>query len=216
MKKLIKISAKGIAKFMNSTGSQQLKILHDYKYPNPEGNAMASYYAIALNVIKAYHRNDNDEDLIRKEISNLKVEKDSESNKSRIIKLRSNISLLESYKVHFKEKRYRILTMLSSRVEIEGVSLSITSDMHAFEKSSEKFIKYICNKKTSELELKIISQVILESMELSKVNIPSNNIELIDIHRGTIYKLARNRTRLRNDLVAACKIINILWDQIEE
>jgi hypothetical protein len=194
MKKPIKISAKGIAKFMNSTGSQQLKILHDYKYPNPEGNAMASYYALALNIIKTYHRNDNDEELLRKEISSLKVEKDSETNKTRIIKLRSNISLLESYKEHFKEKRYRILTMLSSKIEIEGVSLSITSDIHAVEKSSEKFIKYICNKKTSELELKVISQVILESMELSKVNIQSSNIELIDIHGGRIHKLARNRT----------------------
>lgn len=217
MQKQIRISAKGIAKFMNSSEAKRLKILRDFKYPNPEGNAMASYYSIALGIIKTYHRNENNETFLKTEISILKSQLDSEENKSKRIKLRSNIGLLESYMRNFKDKRYDILSMLCSNLEIEGVTLSIRSDIHAIEKNSEKFIKYICSKdKTSELEIKIISQIIFESIEPTKYKISSKNVELIDIRRGTIHTLARNNARIKSDLKAACKFINMIWDKIEK
>ena len=41
---MIKISLKGFAKYMVANSAQQRKILTDYKYPQPEGQAMATYY----------------------------------------------------------------------------------------------------------------------------------------------------------------------------
>jgi hypothetical protein len=49
---MIKISLKGLAKFMTASPSAQRKVLRDYKYPKPEGEAQASFYRDARRDIR--------------------------------------------------------------------------------------------------------------------------------------------------------------------
>lgn len=43
---MIKITAKGLAKFMIANAAQQRKILKDFKNPDPDGFAQKLYYGL--------------------------------------------------------------------------------------------------------------------------------------------------------------------------
>ena len=56
----LKLSAKGLAKFMTSSAAGQRKVLRDYKYPDEEGTAQAAYYREACDIVAQYHRDGHD------------------------------------------------------------------------------------------------------------------------------------------------------------
>jgi hypothetical protein len=56
---MIKISAKGIAKFMMSLDATRRRILFDFKHPDPEGRAQAIHYRDAINAIQIFHQLDH-------------------------------------------------------------------------------------------------------------------------------------------------------------
>ena len=53
----MRMSARGLVRFMTSSPAAQRKVLRDYKYPEPEGVAQASYYRDVMDVIERYHGN---------------------------------------------------------------------------------------------------------------------------------------------------------------
>ena len=61
---MIKITAKGLAKYMTSGEARKRKILRDYKFPDPEGAVQSKYYAEARRVIEDYHGGGNDASII--------------------------------------------------------------------------------------------------------------------------------------------------------
>jgi hypothetical protein len=55
---VIKMSVKGLAKFMTASPSGQRRILREFKFPDEdEPRAMRLYYGEATDAIKAYHSN---------------------------------------------------------------------------------------------------------------------------------------------------------------
>jgi hypothetical protein len=58
---VIRISVKGLAKFIEGGPSAQRRVLREYKYPDEdEPSAMRLYYRDATDRIYAFHKNSHD------------------------------------------------------------------------------------------------------------------------------------------------------------
>ena len=68
---MIRITAKGLAKYMTSGEASKRKILRDYKFPDPEGAVQIKYYAEARAVIEHYHGSGNDPSIIVSAVDDL-------------------------------------------------------------------------------------------------------------------------------------------------
>ena len=87
---MIKLTLKGLAKYVASSPAAQRKILQDFKYPSSdEPFAMRVYYREALDCLKGYIRERRSPEWLRERARQLTVTQDVQSAKS-IGRLRQN------------------------------------------------------------------------------------------------------------------------------
>jgi hypothetical protein len=82
---VIRLTAKGLAKYMTSGAASQRKILRDYKFPDPEGAVQAKYYAEARRVIEQYHTAGNDASVIASAVDHLGTKAAREGGKRKTV-----------------------------------------------------------------------------------------------------------------------------------
>jgi len=211
---MIKISVKGLAKFMTSSAVTQRKILRDYKYPDPEGKAQAIYYRESRDFITAFHKNGSDSNWLIERADNL-------AKLSRVVdghtktRLSHNARALREYSNHFGHKKFEILQNMKLELLFSDVIISIYPDLHIREKGQEKIVKLeFSSEQPNPQVIKIVSQAMFEAVSNSGLNLPSRNVLYIDVPRGTSHKGARVGARMRKEIEAACENIKAIWDSI--
>ena len=66
------LTTNGVIKYLATTdAAQREKILRDYKYPDPEGDAQGMYYQPARDAIRKYHQHGNDRTVFEEAITTL-------------------------------------------------------------------------------------------------------------------------------------------------
>lgn len=212
---MIKISVRGLAKFMTASPAAQRKVLHDYKYPDEnEPSAMRLYYKDATDRIKAYHRSSHDRDWLRAKVIDL-------SQLARLTpgragtRLRHNARALTAYEKYFADWQLIPLSQLRLRLDVGDVTVTVTPDLHALERKRVKLVKLdFSTSAPNDTAVKIVSQIMFEAAKGRLQSLSSSSIVYIDVTRGHEYKGARAGARTLREIEAACANIENIWPSI--
>jgi len=212
---MIKISVRGLAKYMTSSPAAQRKVLRDYKYPDEdEPSAMRLYYKDATDRISAYHGSSHGREWLRAKVSDL-------TDLARLTpgragtRLRHNARALAAYERHFADRHFEIQRQLRLRLAVGDVVITVTPDLHAVERDKPELIKLdFAVEAPKEETVKIVSQVMLEAARGRVPDIRSSSIRYLDVTRGREFKAARAGARTLRDIEAACTNIESIWPSI--
>ena len=212
---LIKISIKGLAKFMTATPSGQRKILRDFKFPDDsEPKAMRLYYGEAVDAIKAYHQKKHAKQWLLQQ-ADLLAELGTSLGGMSTTRLRNNARGLRDYSDNFYGRRFEIKPDLRLNVMHNNVRVSVVPDLHVVEGSKEKIIKLDFAKgEADELQSRIISQFMFEAFRRTIGKITPSSVLYLHVSTGSEHRGARVGARLLTDMQAACDNISALWSTI--
>jgi hypothetical protein len=206
----IRMTMKGLAKYMTAQPAAQRKILRDYKYPEPEGLAQARYYGDAVRVIGR---------LIAKRIG-LDDARDFASSwresalvlpPARRTKATNNARAVEQYLEHFAQHSFELLPNPSLRLTRGGVIISATPDLRVRHGKRELLLKLeFAKQQPDERSFRVMSQIMFEA----SVDLASSTIVIADVPRGRLIRGARMGSRLKADILAACRAIEAIWPTI--
>jgi hypothetical protein len=211
---MIKISLKGLAKFMTSNSTQQRKVLRDYKYPDPEGFAQATYYREARDFIVAYHRNGEEPAWLIERAMILDSFASGSTGQTKT-RYKNNARALREYARFFAKKKFEVLNDINLSLSLAGVIISVVPDLHVREKDVEKIVKLEFTKDEPDDKLvRIISQAMYQAQSDAGMGLISSSVLYFDIPRGKIHKGARAGSRMQTELKAACENLSAIWDGI--
>jgi len=210
---MIRISLKGLAKFITSNPSQQRKILRDFKYPDPEGGVQAVYYAEARDAIVKFHKNMKPKEWLEAQAQRLSEFAAQSDGRARA-RHRHNAVALYDYKENFGGRQYTVLQPPRIKLTYSGVIISATPDMYVEERGRQRLIKFEFNRNASDPRLaKIVTQAMYEAQAGEGIGLPSSAVLYLNIHTGETTK-AQTRSRLQQEIEDACQNIAALWDGI--
>jgi hypothetical protein len=212
---MIRLSIRGLAKYMTSSPAGQRKVLRDYKYPDEdEPSAMRRYYKDATDRIRVYHRPGHEPSWLRAKVLEL-------SELARLTpgragaKLRHNARALAAYEKHFAGRSLLPLPNLRLRLDIGNVVIGVSPDLHAIERKKAKLLKFDFSVAApSDDMIKIVSQVMFEAAKGSVADLTSSSIEYVDVTRGNEFRGARAGARTLREIEAACATIENVWASI--
>ena len=211
---MIKISLKGLAKFMTASPAGQRKVLRDFKYPDPEGNAQAIYYRESRDFITAYHANSHSEQWLVERANDLANLARLATGRT-VTRLEHNARAIRQYAGFFGNKVFGVLDEIEMELRYESVRITVNPELHVCERGREKIIKLEFSAQEPEAKIvKIISQTMFEAASNKGLNLPSSGVLYFDTPRGQIYNGARAGSRMCREIQAACENIAALWDNI--
>jgi hypothetical protein len=199
---------------MTTNSAQQRKILRDYKYPDPEGFAQATYYREARDFIVGFHRNVHEPAWLieRAMILDSFASQSTGQTKTRY---KNNARALREYAHFFAKKKFEVLNDVNLRLTLAGVTVSVVPDLHVKERNVEKIIKLEFTKAEPDDKLiKIISQAMYQAQSDASMGLSSSSVLYFDIPRGKVHKGARVGSRMQTELEAACENLSAIWDGI--
>lgn len=206
----IRLGMKGLAKYMTAQPAAQRKILRDHKFPNPEGQAQARYYRDALSVIervisKRTTVNDARGLAARWRDSAL------DQTVPRRTRRNSNARALEQYIDHFAEHDFKPLAKSHFRLTRGAVVIGATPDLHVREGKREYLLRLeFASRQPEDQLLRVMSQIMFEAT----TGLASTTIGIVDVPRGRVVRGARMGSRIKADIVAACRSIEAIWPTI--
>jgi hypothetical protein len=213
---VIRLTVKGLAKFMTRRPAAQRKILRDFKFPQPEGFVQTTYYAEARQAIRDYHAGENDPATLVKAVDLLRAKADRSQGQTRT-RLEHNIRAVESYVRHLAGRRFKMLQAPRLEYSHGGVAVRATPDLSVQEKGRESLIKLELGADLPDRKMiKIILQVIYEAGLKSGLRVRPQDVIYLDASRAVQHRGAQTRARLRHDIQAACESIDALWTGIKQ
>jgi hypothetical protein len=212
---MIKISVKGLAKFMTSGSVGQRSVLKNFKFPDPQGAVQAAYYSEARRAIEEFHESENDAASIVEEVKKLSEKAYSASENSRV-RIEHNIRALQSYLNIFGTENFTILPCPRLSLIHNSVSVGSTPDLCARYKGRRKLIKLDLGTRSPDPKVvNIVLQVIFEAAQLANLSIEPRDVLYLDVPGETIHRTAKTRSRLKKEIEAACENIEALWPSIK-
>lgn len=212
---MIKLTLKGLAKYIASSPSAQRKILQDFKYPSAdEPFAMRVYYREAMDCLKQYIREQRSPEWLREQARQLTVTQDGQSAKS-ISRLRQNARAVLLYERLFRTMGVQVLDTPRFRLTFHGVTISVVPDLCLLDGTRKKLIKIqFGGTKLPEQSVKVITQCMLEAANSSGHGLSASSCVYIDLPRGTVHTAPRAGKRTLQDVKAACETISLIWESI--
>jgi len=212
---MIKISVKGLAKFMTASPAGQRRVLKEFKFPDDdEPKAMRLYYGEAVDAIKAYHKHGHNRQWLLDQ-ADLVTELATSLGGQSAVRLRNNARGLRQYADNFHRRRFSVLDDLRLGLVYGNVRISVAPDLHVKEGAKEKIVKLDFSKKPlEEGQARIVSQCMFEAFRIKHGSITPSSVLYLDVSNGTEHRGARVGARLLADVKAACDNITALWDTI--
>lgn len=211
---MINISLKGLAKYMVSSPTTQRKVLRDYKFPDEEGLAQATYYREARDRIVAYHRGKYQAAWLQTEASGLDVLAANSSGKSKP-RLRNNASALREYAAHWGGRRIEPLADVKMVLEYGAVRVKVVPDLHMREGGRSRLVKFeFARTAPDKRVVSIITQAMFEAALARNLGMKAVDILYFDVPRGRVHKGARIGSRMARDIESTCRNIEGIWPTI--
>jgi hypothetical protein len=198
---MIQIGIKGLAKFMTAGAAAQRKVLRDYKYPDPEGQAQAACYRDARSVICKFHDENRDlawlvaqEAMVSGGVAN--------APKPQIAtRLKSNARAIKNYADNFASIKYEVLTDVRLTLKFASVQVTVNPDLHVREAGKEKILKLDFSDKQPENDIiKIVSQAMFEAALVEGFAVASSQILYVDVQHKIKHKGARLGATMRTNI----------------
>ena len=212
---MIRLSVRGLAKYIVSSPSAQLKVLQDFKYPKAdEPFAMRTFYIDALRAIAAFHRDRHSTDWLRSIAGTLGEQSRSESG-SGARRLAQNARAITQYQQYFSTRSFDVLQPPRLRLIQENVTISVAPDLYVMESGRAKMIKFqYGGKELSDQAIKVITQCLLTAAKKAGHEMSANSVSYLDLPRGVAHTAPRSGARVWRDIDAACRTIALVWEAI--
>jgi hypothetical protein len=208
---MIRLTAKGLAKYMTGGPAAQRKILRDYKYPEPEGAVQVKYYAEARLAIEQYHSSGNDATVAVAAVDELHTKAARLSGRKQD-RVKNNIRAFESYLRNFEKKKLTILSSPDLKFTHGQVVVSAFPDLYVRDGQRHKIIKMDFSKgEPIPRAIRIVLQVTYVAANDRNLPVTAKDVIYVDVSRGKSYTGAKVRTRLMRDVEAACQTIEDVW-----
>src|SRR5690348_10793034 len=138
---MIKLTLKGLAKYVASSPAAQRKILQDFKYPAAdEPFAMRVYYREAMDCLKQYIRQQPSPEWLREQARRLTTTVDGQSAKS-IERLRQNARAVLLYEKLFRAAGIEVLDTPRFKLTYHDVTISVVPDLCLLDGMRKKLLK---------------------------------------------------------------------------
>ena len=129
-----------------------------------------------------------------------------------------NARAIERYHGFFSGKKFSYLPPLSISTSMSGIQVNVNPDLHVIERGKTRIIRIEyavrlghSRQQFQELAAQIVSEAI--SQRSQSLGLKPSDIQNFDLKDGSVYK-AKSRTRIRNQITAACLNIASLWPTI--
>ena len=211
---MIKISVKGLAKFITATEQGKRKVLRDFKFPDPEGAAQAMYYREARDLIEAHHRHGYASPWLQERAGALTQLAQTMSGPS-VVRLRNNARALREYAAFWGDKPFEVLEGVRLGLRYGDVRISVVPDLHVRDKGDERLIKLdFAAQEPDDRVPRIVGQAMFEAVSQSGLRTPASSILYAHVARGRIIRGARLGSRMAGEIQAACGNIEAIWEKL--
>lgn len=211
---MIRLSMKGMAKYVTSGSAGQRKVLRDFKYPDPEGHAQIVYYSEARSVIVAFHRCRLDREWLREQADRLQGLGMGNTGRAQA-RLLHNARAIRSYERAFGGQTLVLNDDLSLTLVFGDVEVTVTPDLFAEDRSRRKLIKLdFAKEKPDDRVPKIITQLMYQGATQAGLDVRGSDCLYLECGRGVTHKGTGVRSRLNAEIEAACANIAALWPSI--
>lgn len=216
-----KISAKGLAEFLNASPARRRSIARNYKFPSEgEGVGRAVYYSAALSAIRSFHRSQGNPGVFADSIQALELKlKEFTGKKDRLKKARAenNIRAIQMYARQFGQAKYNLLPSPRLRYEIGNVVITATPDLLVETRRKQFLIKLDLGKKGLKPEvIDFLLYVFYQAVLAARLPIESQRILYLEASTGREYACPTNSSLLRRRLKSATEAYADVWSTIPE
>ncbi len=210
----IRISVKGLAKFMTGSHVKQRKILRDFKYPDPEGSAQAIYYREAKDFIGSYLEKGLPADWLAQK-GNLLRSLAQQGSSSTAARLRHNARAIADFQKHFGAEKYECLPKLRLAFTSGKVRVTASPDLHIRYRGQEKLLKFeFTAEEPGERSFRILAQGIFAAAEGANLQLKPSATWVLDVPRGARYEASRAKSAIGREIEAACQTIADIWQSL--
>jgi hypothetical protein len=212
---MIKLTLKGLAKYVASSPAAQRKILQDFKYPAAdEPFAMRVYYREAMSCLKQYIRQQRSSEWLREQARNLTLTLDDQPARS-MERLRQNARAVLMYEKLFRTTEIKVLDTPRFRLTFHGVTISVVPDLCLLDGTRKKLIKIqFGGKRLSDQSVRVMTQCMLDAANASGYGLSASSCVYIDVPREAVHPAPRAGKRTLQDVKAACETISQIWESI--
>ena len=212
---LIRITAKGLAEFATATELGKRKVLRDFKFPDPEGQARATYYREARETVRTHHAERRDAAWLASRARRLAEQAAAlESPRSRA-RLANNARGIAQYAANFADREFDVQPGLRFSLTYGAVLVAVTPDLVVVEGGVPKIIKLEFSEKVPDTRVfRMMSQLLYEAALQGGLVLRSNAALYLDVARGKEHRGARVGARMAREIAAACENVAALWDGI--
>ena len=209
---MIKITAKGLAKFMTAGESRKRTILRDFKHPDPEGFAQANYYREAREAIRQFLKGETDLATLNQRAAALRVGALSASG-STVTRLRSNARAIAQFARNFPDFECDVLNDIDDLSVLHaGVRVSASPDLHVRLRGRETLVRLDFSKQPQlALVPRVMCQLMADACASCGVAIAPKDCLYIDVPRGTQHRKAKARSRASKNILAAMENVKAIW-----
>jgi hypothetical protein len=212
---MIKLSLKGLAKYVASSPATQRRILQQFKYPAAdEPFAMRLYYREATDCLKTYISERRSSHWLQERARQLFTAQagDSAVRARRRSQNAKAVLLCEQY---FGNKELELLATPKLALTFYDVAISVVPDVCVKEGTAIKFIKVqFGGAKLPEQSTRVLTQCLLEAARLHGYDLSLSSAIYLDLPRGLVHTAPRANKRVLLDVRAACETISQIWESI--
>ena len=212
---MIKLTLKGLAKYIAGSPAAQRKLLQDFKYPAAdEPFAMRVYYREAMDCLKQYIRQQRSPEWLREQARQLTSTLDGQPAKS-VERLCQNARAVLLYENVFRTAGVEVLDIPRFRLTFHGVTISVVPDLFLLDGTRKKLVKIqFGGKELADQSVRVITQCMLAAANASGHGLSPSSCVYMDLPRETAHPASRAGRRTLQDIKAACETISQIWDSI--
>lgn len=209
-----------LVKYMTSDPAAANKAVYGAKYPaTDEPRAQRQYYQETRDRVPIHHRSPKPPTWLPGEavaIRQRAAQVPSRPSKTRLL---HNARAIDAYAAHFSGRPFQMLDKVKLRLTIGDVIVRVTPDLVVCEKGKEKLVRlHLREPEPTAAEIQIVSQVLFEAAVQANwpngLPMTASRVLFLDLQRGTEHRGARMGSRMRSNIVAACRQISLYWDSI--
>jgi hypothetical protein len=214
---VIKISLKGLAKFIPASPALGRSILRDYKFPKPEGAAQAKYYGQARSTIATFHAREQPHEWLEHQYLRLhKMVEDAPSHGA-ATRLRNNARAVQDYaRTEWSRTKMDVLKDADLEFRHGNVRVTCSPDLIIRVDGSSKILKFdFAPKAPDNKVIAVMCQGLYEAARARGVVERTKDVIYLDVRRGEAHCRARVGSRVMRDIEAACENIEAIWASLQ-
>lgn len=205
------LSTRSFAEMIDKPAFDQIKILHEQKYPKSSPQMFKiPYYSKALTAIRTFYRNKNSLQALSQAVNDIQL------NVRQVSKRKNLLRVIDSFRKNpIAKKKFNVKPRKTLTYSKGGVDIRLTFDLNVVESNQTKFIYFNFR------NVPIVQELAKKTIEISHYILEQNglaisikDIEFIDLPSGKIFHVKSRRKRTIDQFNSNISIVNTLWNTI--